>query len=158
MYFEQAACAQRVCPAERTGFPTSPRPDSALHRTGALFSGTLWFGNAAYTYLSVSFIQMLKALMPAAVFTCGLFWGVEKKDYKTMCIMAIVTTGVMIASYGELLFVVAGVVYQLLAICTESNRIVLVQILLQSKARPRLCCILWPGGRERGGTTQQPAL
>lgn len=41
---------------------------------GALFSGTLWFGNAAYTYLSVSFIQMLKALMPAAVFTCGLFW------------------------------------------------------------------------------------
>ena len=51
---------------------------------GALFSGTLWFGNAAYTYLSVSFIQMLKALMPAAVFMCGLAWGVEKKDYSTM--------------------------------------------------------------------------
>ncbi|KXZ42051.1 hypothetical protein GPECTOR_216g445 [Gonium pectorale] len=27
----------------------------------ALFSGTLWLGNAAYMYLSVSFIQMIKA-------------------------------------------------------------------------------------------------
>ena len=26
----------------------------------ALFSGTLWLGNAAYLYLSVAFIQMLK--------------------------------------------------------------------------------------------------
>ena len=41
---------------------------------GALFSGTLWFGNASYTYLSVSFIQMLKALMPAAVYTCSVIW------------------------------------------------------------------------------------
>ena len=42
--------------------------------TGALFSGTLWFGNASYTYLSVSFIQMLKALMPAAVYACSCAW------------------------------------------------------------------------------------
>lgn len=28
---------------------------------GFLYSGTLWLGNAAYLYLSVSFIQMLKA-------------------------------------------------------------------------------------------------
>jgi len=27
---------------------------------GMLFAGTLWAGNAAYLYLSVSFIQMLK--------------------------------------------------------------------------------------------------
>ena len=26
----------------------------------ALYAGTLWLGNAAYLYLSVSFIQMLK--------------------------------------------------------------------------------------------------
>ena len=49
----------------------SPRRPAA---PGALFSGTLWFGNAAYTYLSVSFIQMLKALMPAAVYTCSVLW------------------------------------------------------------------------------------
>lgn len=50
---------------------TLPRRPAA---PGALFSGTLWFGNAAYTYLSVSFIQMLKALMPAAVYTCSVLW------------------------------------------------------------------------------------
>lgn len=27
---------------------------------GACYAGTLWVGNAAYLYLSVSFIQMLK--------------------------------------------------------------------------------------------------
>ena len=27
---------------------------------GFLYSGTLWLGNAAYLFLSVSFIQMLK--------------------------------------------------------------------------------------------------
>jgi hypothetical protein len=50
---------------------TLKRPPGA---SGVLFSGTLWFSNAAYTYLSVSFIQMLKALMPAAVYTCSVFW------------------------------------------------------------------------------------
>ena len=32
----------------------------AIAPIGLLFSGTLWLGNAAYLYLSVSFIQMLK--------------------------------------------------------------------------------------------------
>ncbi len=31
---------------------------------GACFAGTLWLGNAAYLYLSVSFIQMLKVCLP----------------------------------------------------------------------------------------------
>jgi hypothetical protein len=40
-------------------------------------AGTLWLGNAAYLYLSVSFIQMLKALMPVAVFATGCSFGIE---------------------------------------------------------------------------------
>lgn len=35
---------------------------------GFLYSGTLWLGNAAYMYLSVSFIQMLKVLPSATQF------------------------------------------------------------------------------------------
>lgn len=31
---------------------------------GALYALTLWLGNSAYLYLSVSFIQMLKVGMP----------------------------------------------------------------------------------------------
>ena len=32
---------------------------------GASFAGTLWLGNAAYLYLSVAFIQMLKVGHPS---------------------------------------------------------------------------------------------
>jgi len=36
---------------------------------GLLFAGTLWAGNAAYLYLSVSFIQMLKVSAGLVVIT-----------------------------------------------------------------------------------------
>lgn len=35
---------------------------------GACFAGTLWLGNAAYLYLSVSFIQMLKVIREAVLY------------------------------------------------------------------------------------------
>ena len=35
---------------------------------GFLFAIVLWLGNSAYVYLSVAFIQMVKALMPCVVY------------------------------------------------------------------------------------------
>ena len=46
----------------------------------------------------------------------------------------VVTTGVAIASYGEINFVVIGVVLQLISVLTESTRLTMVQILLQVRA------------------------
>ena len=89
-------------------------------------SGTLWLGNAAYLYLSVSFIQMLKALMPVAVFGVGCGLGTESYNNNTMLNMVVVTIGVAIASYGEINFVVLGVLLQLAAVMTESSRLTLV--------------------------------
>ena len=43
----------------------------------------------------------------------------------------VVTVGVAIASYGEINFVVIGVILQLISVATESTRLTLVQILLQ---------------------------
>lgn len=100
---------------------------------GFLYSGTLWLGNAAYLYLSVSFIQMLKAMMPVAVFTVGCGFGTEKYHTGTLINMVVISVGVAIASYGELNFVLIGVVLQLLSIGTESTRLTLVQILLQRR-------------------------
>ncbi|BDA42040.1 probable sugar phosphate/phosphate translocator At5g25400 [Coccomyxa sp. Obi] len=90
---------------------------------GALFAGTLWLGNAAYLYLSVSFIQMLKALMPVAVFATGCAFGIESFSTSTLVNMVVVTAGVAIASYGEINFVVIGVVLQLISVMTESTRL-----------------------------------
>eukprot|EP00891_Asterochloris_glomerata_P003318 jgi/Astpho2/3318/e_gw1.00054.52.1_t len=100
---------------------------------GACYAGTLWLGNAAYLYLSVSFIQMLKALMPVAVFIVGCAFKTEKFSTNVFGNMLVVSLGVAIASYGELNFVVIGVVLQMCSICTESTRLVLVQILLQRR-------------------------
>ena len=44
------------------------------------------------------------------------------------------TAGVAIASYGEINFVVIGVIVQLVSVATESTRLTLVQILLQVSA------------------------
>jgi hypothetical protein len=97
-----------------------------------LFSGTLWMGNAAYLTLSVSFIQMIKALMPAATYACSVIYGIEKRTTENIVIMLVITFGVALASYGELNFVLVGVLFQLGAILTESNRIVMLQMLLQN--------------------------
>ncbi|KAG2335141.1 hypothetical protein Bca52824_006321 [Brassica carinata] len=86
---------------------------------GALYSLSLWLSNSAYIYLSVSFIQMLKALMPVAS--------------DTMTNMLSISFGVAIAAYGEARFDVFGVFLQLGAVAFEATRLVLIQILLTSK-------------------------
>ena len=50
-------------------------------------AGTLWLGNSVYMYLSVAFIQMLKALMPVAVFATGCMFGIEKFQFTTLANM-----------------------------------------------------------------------
>jgi drug/metabolite transporter (DMT)-like permease len=105
----------------------------AIVPIGACYAATLWVGNAAYLYLSVSFIQMLKALMPVAVFSVGCLFGTETFKSHIFANMIVVTIGVAIASYGELNFNITGVLYQLISVISESVRLVLVQILLQSR-------------------------
>lgn len=45
----------------------------AIVPIGLLYAGTLWLGNAAYLYLSVSFIQMLKVWEGVGVFWVCVF-------------------------------------------------------------------------------------
>eukprot|EP00208_Stichococcus_sp_RCC1054_P007436 CAMPEP_0206150384 /NCGR_PEP_ID=MMETSP1473-20131121/38272_1 /ASSEMBLY_ACC=CAM_ASM_001109 /TAXON_ID=1461547 /ORGANISM="Stichococcus sp, Strain RCC1054" /LENGTH=331 /DNA_ID=CAMNT_0053547883 /DNA_START=1603 /DNA_END=2598 /DNA_ORIENTATION=+ len=100
---------------------------------GALYSGTLWLGNAAYLSLSVSFVQMLKAMMPVMVFVMGCLLSTEKFTTTTFGNLMVVSVGVVIAAYGEVNFVVIGVILQTMSMITESTRLVLVQILLQRR-------------------------
>jgi len=45
---------------------------------GLLSSATIVMGNAVYLYLSVAYIQMLKALTPFYILLCCLAFGMEK--------------------------------------------------------------------------------
>jgi len=100
---------------------------------GALYSLSLWLSNSAYIYLSVSFIQMLKALMPVAVYSIGVLLKKENFKSNTMANMISISVGVGIAAYGEARFDTWGVFLQLGAVAFEATRLVMIQILLTSK-------------------------
>ncbi|KAH9760703.1 putative sugar phosphate/phosphate translocator [Citrus sinensis] len=106
---------------------------SSVVPIGALYSLSLWLSNSAYIYLSVSFIQMLKALMPVAVYSIGVMFKKESFKSDTMCNMVSISVGVAIAAYGEAKFDSWGVVLQLGAVAFEATRLVMIQILLTSK-------------------------
>ncbi|KAJ3681058.1 hypothetical protein LUZ60_015547 [Juncus effusus] len=118
--------------------PSSPAMTNSLYVSsvvpiGALYSLSLWFSNSAYIYLSVSFIQMLKALMPVAVYSIGILFQKENYKKSSMLNMLSISLGVAIAAYGESRFDTWGVMLQLAAVGSEATRLVLIQILLTSK-------------------------
>ncbi|MCJ1460531.1 hypothetical protein MMC28_010913 [Mycoblastus sanguinarius] len=104
----------------------------AIVPIGAFFSLSLICGNLTYLYLSVAFIQMLKACMPVAVLVVGWVFGVEKADLRVLFNVSFIVLGVIVASIGEIKFVLIGVLFQLGGIVFESIRIVMVQRLLSS--------------------------
>nr|XP_025603898.1 probable sugar phosphate/phosphate translocator At3g17430 isoform X1 [Arachis hypogaea] len=99
----------------------------------AFFAASLWFGNTAYLYISVAFIQMLKALMPVATFLTAVGCGTEKLRCDVFTNMVLISFGVVISSYGEIHFNVLGTLYQVTGIIAEALRLVLTQVLLQKK-------------------------
>ncbi|CAK9145274.1 unnamed protein product [Ilex paraguariensis] len=99
----------------------------------AFFASSLWFGNTAYLFISVAFIQMLKALMPVATFAVAVICGTEKLRCDLFLNMVLVSVGVVVSSYGEIHFNIVGTVYQVTGIFAEALRLVLTQVLLQKK-------------------------
>ncbi|KAK6798578.1 hypothetical protein RDI58_006281 [Solanum bulbocastanum] len=99
----------------------------------AFFASSLWFGNTAYLFISVAFIQMLKALMPVATFVMAVICGTDKLRCDLFLNMLLVSVGVVVSSYGEIHFNVVGTVYQVTGIFAEALRLVLTQVLLQKK-------------------------
>ncbi|KAL0328359.1 UNVERIFIED_CONTAM: putative sugar phosphate/phosphate translocator [Sesamum calycinum] len=66
---------------------------SSVVPIGAMFAMTLWLGNTAYLYISVAFAQMLKAIMPVAVFILGVLAGLEVMSCRMLLIMSVISFG-----------------------------------------------------------------
>ncbi|KAJ1256336.1 hypothetical protein BS78_K048100 [Paspalum vaginatum] len=118
--------------------PSSPPMTPRLYAAsvvpiGALYALSLWFSNSAYIYLSVSFIQMLKALMPVAVYSLAVALRTDAFRRASMLNMLGISAGVAVAAYGEARFDAFGVTLQLAAVAAEATRLVLIQILLTSR-------------------------
>ncbi|XP_050220056.1 probable sugar phosphate/phosphate translocator At3g14410 [Mercurialis annua] len=100
---------------------------------GAMFAMTLWLGNTAYLYISVAFAQMLKAIMPVAVFVLGVVAGLEVMSCRMLLIMSVISFGVLVASYGEINISWIGVVYQMGGVVGEALRLIFMEILVKRK-------------------------
>lgn len=96
------------------------------------FAVSLVLSNKSYIYLSVSYIQMLKAFTPVAVLTFSFFSGLEKPSCTELYVVTIICIGVAMASVGETFFSWIGFTFQSLAILAESTRLVLVNLLLKN--------------------------
>ncbi|KAL0912165.1 hypothetical protein M5K25_018122 [Dendrobium thyrsiflorum] len=100
---------------------------------GAMFAMTLWLGNSAYLYISVAFAQMLKAVMPVAVFILGAAAGLEVLSCRMFMIMSVISFGVIVASYGEVTVSWVGVVYQMGGVVGEALRLIFMEIFVKRK-------------------------
>ncbi|KAI9637264.1 triose-phosphate transporter family-domain-containing protein [Dioszegia hungarica] len=97
---------------------------------GALFSGSLILSNYAYLSLSVSFIQMLKAFNPVAILLISFAFKIQEPNARLMAIVGLISTGCVLAAYGEVHFELFGFLCQCAAIAFEASRLVMIQILL----------------------------
>lgn len=104
----------------------------AIVPIGVFFSLSLICGNLTYLYLSVAFIQMLKATTPVAVLLASWAMGVSQPNLKVFMNVMVIVFGVVLASLGEIRFVMTGFLYQLGGIVFEALRLTMVQRLLSS--------------------------
>ncbi|KAJ5800059.1 uncharacterized protein N7518_002127 [Penicillium psychrosexuale] len=104
----------------------------AIVPIGIMFSLSLICGNLAYLYLSVSFIQMLKATNAVATLLATWAFGIAPTNLKTLGNVALIVVGVVIASFGEIKFEMVGFLIQIAGIVFEALRLVMVQRLLSS--------------------------
>lgn len=98
---------------------------------GALSASALFFGNIAFLYMTVSFMQMLRANLPLLVFVVGCLFATEVFKISSFANMIVIASGVALASYGEVGFSASGVLCMFSGMCCEAVRLTLVQTLLQ---------------------------
>ncbi|KAA1472564.1 TPT-domain-containing protein [Dentipellis sp. KUC8613] len=97
---------------------------------GLLFSASLILSNTAYLYLSVAYIQMLKAFTAVAVLLISWAFRLQEPNRKLALIVLMVSVGVALASHGELRFNLIGFLTQAGAVAFEASRLVMIQVLL----------------------------
>ena len=89
---------------------------------GLLYAASLWLSNSAYLYLSVSFIQMTKSLMPGLVYACGVTLGTERFGWSSAANMTLIAFGVLVCAIGEENLIMKGLMQQLVALLFEVRR------------------------------------
>lgn len=120
-----------MLPAVQDGRVTTKHFLEKIVPVGVLFAFSLALGNQAYLYLSVSFIQMLKAFTPVAVLLASQAFGMETPTVAQIAIVSCISIGVSITAVGELQFSLLGFLFQVGGILAEACRLVLADKLIK---------------------------
>lgn len=117
----------------------------AILPIGLCFSMSLILSNVVYLYLSMSFIQMLKAIGPVA--TLLACWSMKifnpEPSVRVLVTVVVIVCGVAISSLGELRFVLVGFLIQGTAIVFEAYKNALQQLLLSGQTRMSSMTLLY---------------
>merc|ERR1719230_717401 len=97
---------------------------------GLASSMTLYWGNYAYLYLSVSFIQMLKAFTPVVTMVVLFLFGMETFRAPPLLSVFAMTAGTALASFGEVDFSLVGFLSMAVSETCEALKLVAMQYLL----------------------------
>lgn len=97
---------------------------------GLFMALTLHFGNLVYLYLTVAFIQMLKAFTPIITMLSLFIARLESPSRRLILSVSFIALGTATASAGEVNLNYTGVFIMLLSEIFESIRLVMTQLLL----------------------------
>ncbi|KAF4450389.1 hypothetical protein F53441_6513 [Fusarium austroafricanum] len=100
---------------------------------GIVSAGSLVCGNMVYLHLSVALIQMLKAASPVTVLLVSWMFGLVNPTMGRVANILVIVLGVAIASAGAVKFSFVGFFFQIFGLGFEAVRVVLIQIMLNSK-------------------------
>ncbi|KAI0521688.1 triose-phosphate transporter family-domain-containing protein [Xylaria bambusicola] len=98
----------------------------------ALMTFSIICGNMAYIQLSVAFIQMLKAFSPVAVYIISCISGAAALNAAKCLDIALISGGVVIATYGWSEPSAVGTLLQIVAVIADAVRLVLMQRILST--------------------------
>jgi len=99
---------------------------------GVCLAASLILSNAAYLYISVGYIQMVKSCTSSIVYVVAVLVGHEIFSLRCGASLFLICGGVAAASFGELDFNVIGFGLQLTATVVEAVRLIILKALVSS--------------------------
>jgi hypothetical protein len=90
----------------------------------------LMLGNSAYLYLSVSYIQMIKAAMPAMTLILSAAASLDVVTAPKALLLVVLGLGIAGCSHGELLFSWKGFAFQMSSFVFEACRLIVMKLIL----------------------------
>lgn len=99
-----------------------------LIRIACAFGVSLVYGNAAYMYLSVAYIQMMKASSPIWVMLSSFLLGLKKCSVSLVACIIVIASGVGIATFAPDVINWLGFAVQAISLAAEVMRLTFIEL------------------------------